>query len=171
MTASDGGLRTVSFESGPDACRDDLPPPHLQRAVELLERYLDGDPVDFGDISLDLEGATEFQRKVWERLREIPRGRVVSYGYLAEELAGGPDAARAVGGAVGSNPLPIVIPCHRVVRSDGGLGGFGGGLPRKVALLRLEGVDVEGVVQSDENGLEGFGPSSRVSEEILRLDL
>lgn len=171
MTASDEGLRTLSFESGPGACRDDPPPPHLERAVDLLGRYLDGEAVDFDDIALDLEGSTEFQRKVWERLREIPRGRVVSYGDLAEEMAGGPDAARAVGGAVGSNPLPIVIPCHRVVRSDGGLGGFGGGLPRKVALLRLEGVDVEGVVEGDEAGREGFGPSSRVSAEILRLDL
>lgn len=124
------------------------------------------------DVPLDLEGTTEFRRRVWQRLREIPRGRVVSYGELARELGGGSGAARAVGGAVGSNPLPIVIPCHRVVRADGGLGGFGGGLPRKAALLRLEGVDVEGVGRSDdEDDADAVRPSSRVSEEVLRLPL
>lgn len=144
-------------------------PSHLTGALDLLERYLAGDPVTF-DVPLDLEGTTEFQRRVWQRLRKIPRGRVVSYGDLARELGGGPGAARAVGGAVGSNPLPIVIPCHRVVRADGGLGGFGGGLPRKAALLRLEGVDVQGVGRG-EDGMDAVRPSSRVSEEVLRLPL
>lgn len=144
-------------------------PSHLTRALDLLGRYLGGDPVTF-DVPLDLEGTTAFQRRVWQRLGEIPRGRVASYGDLARELGGGPGAARAVGGAVGSNPLPVVIPCHRVVRADGGLGGFGGGLPRKAALLRLEGVDVQGVGR-DGDGADAVRPSSRVSEEVLRLPL
>lgn len=173
MTASDRGLRTLTFHgpgSASASARAGGPAPsHLAGALDLLERYLAGDPVAF-DVPLDLEGTTEFQRRVWQRLREIPRGRVVSYGELARELGSGPGAARAVGGAVGSNPLPVVIPCHRVVRADGGLGGFGGGLPRKAALLRLEGVHVEGVGRGEAEA-DAVRPSSRVSEVVLRLPL
>jgi len=110
-------------------------------------------------VQLDLSGATDFQRQIYERLLEIPHGRVVSYGDLADEL-GEPGAARAVGQAVGANPLPVVIPCHRVVRSDRRLGGFSGGLKRKVALLRLEGVHVDGP-----------RPTSKVQPEVLQLPL
>ncbi len=84
---------------------------------------------------------------------------MVSYGQIAADI-GKPDQARAVGQAVGANPIPIVIPCHRVIGSDGRLTGFGGGLRAKVALLKLEGVDVEGA-----------NPSSRVRPEVIPLDL
>jgi len=104
----------------------------------LLGRYASGEPVSFSD-GLDLEQGTPFQRRVWRTLLEIPRGETRSYGWVAERI-GRPGAARAVGQAVGANPLAIVVPCHRVVGSDGGLGGYGGGLALKEALLRIEGV-------------------------------
>ncbi|MBC7227112.1 MAG: methylated-DNA--[protein]-cysteine S-methyltransferase [Thermoflexales bacterium] len=90
------------------------------------------------DLPLDLRG-TPFQRRVWEELRRIPYGQTVTYGELARRV-GRPDAARAVGQAVGANPIPIILPCHRVVGANGSLVGYGGGLDIKAALLRLEGV-------------------------------
>jgi methylated-DNA-[protein]-cysteine S-methyltransferase len=109
-------------------------------AVEMVRRWFAGEAVDLG-LRLDLPGGTAFQRAVWRGILEIPRGETRSYGWLAERI-GRPGAARAVGQAVGANPLPLLVPCHRVVASDGGLGGFGGGadsLKMKEALLRLEG--------------------------------
>ena len=88
------------------------------------------------DLPLAPEG-TEFQRNVWQRLQEIPYGETISYGELARRV-GNPKASRAVGAANGQNPIPIVIPCHRVIGANGKLTGFGGGLPTKEALLALE---------------------------------
>jgi len=93
-------------------------------------------------LRLDLDGASTFDRRVWEALLGIPFGKVVSYAAVARAI-GRPGAARAAGGAVGRNPIPIVIPCHRVVRSDGGLGGFGPGIDVKRRLLEHEGVGPE----------------------------
>ena len=104
-------------------------------AVRQLREYFAGRRVDF-DVPLAPEG-TAFQRAVWQRLREIPYAETISYGELARRV-GNPKASRAVGSANGANPLPIVIPCHRVIASDGTLGGFGGGLPTKQSLLELE---------------------------------
>jgi len=104
---------------------------------QLLRRYASGEPVSFSD-GLDLDQGTPFQRRVWQTLLEIPRGETRSYRWVAEQI-GRPEAARAVGQAVGANPLAIVVPCHRVVASDGGLGGYGGGLALKETLLRIEG--------------------------------
>lgn len=87
--------------------------------------------------ALDLGGGTAFQRSVWEALLEIPRGQLRSYGELTAGLGRG--SPRAVGQAVGANPLPVLVPCHRVVASDGRLGGYSGGLDRKVRLLEIEG--------------------------------
>lgn len=87
---------------------------------------------------LDWSCATEFSKRVWQAARQIPFGQVISYSTLAKEI-GSPGAQRAVGHALGSNPLPIFVPCHRVLRSDGGLGGFGLGLDAKRSLLALEG--------------------------------
>ena len=107
--------------------------PVLGRAVQALSAYFDeGIPLP-GDMPLDLAG-TPFQLKVWKALRQIPHGKTVSYGDLARKI-GKPGASRAVGGACGSNPLPLFIPCHRVLASDGSLGGFGGGLDVKEQLL------------------------------------
>jgi methylated-DNA-[protein]-cysteine S-methyltransferase len=101
-----------------------------------LEAYLAGDLEALDAIAVDL-GGTEFQAKVWAALRRIPPGRTVSYTELAAAV-GSPSAVRAVGTANGQNPVPVVIPCHRVVRSDGTLGGYGGGLDRKRWLLDHE---------------------------------
>jgi len=104
-------------------------------AVRQLREYFAGERSDF-DLPLAPKG-TEFQRSVWRQLQEIPYGTTISYGELARRV-GNPKASRAVGSANGKNPLPIVIPCHRVIAGDGTLGGFGGGLPTKQSLLALE---------------------------------
>ncbi|MBN1485899.1 MAG: methylated-DNA--[protein]-cysteine S-methyltransferase [Chloroflexia bacterium] len=108
----------------------------LREAAAQLEQYVARERRSF-DLPLDLRG-TPFQLQVWQALLEIPYGQTRSYAQVADAI-GRPRAVRAVGAANGANPLPIIIPCHRVVRSDGSLGGYGGGLPLKRALLRLEG--------------------------------
>jgi methylated-DNA-[protein]-cysteine S-methyltransferase len=104
-------------------------------AVRQLREYFAGKRNGF-DLPLAPEG-TAFQLSVWRQLQEIPYGETISYGELARRV-GNPKASRAVGSANGANPLPIVIPCHRVIAGDGTLGGFGGGLPTKQTLLALE---------------------------------
>ena len=113
---------------------------HNQRTVAQLDAYFSGKRLKF-DLPLDLRG-TPFQRRVWECLLDIPPGRTWTYGQVAEAI-GRPGAARAVGRAVGTNPVAIVVPCHRVIGSDGSLTGYGGGLERKTALLQLEGITVD----------------------------
>ena len=110
---------------------------HLRRVRDQLARYFAGEAVRF-DVPLDLSAGTAFQRAVWRACARIPYGDTRSYGELAR-LAGRPGAARAAGGAMHANPLPIIVPCHRVIRSDGSLGGFGLGISLKKKLLRLEG--------------------------------
>lgn len=110
--------------------------PVLAELVEALDAYFAGRLQRF-ELPLDPRG-TEFQREVWRELRRIPFGQTATYGDLARRLAK-PGGSRAVGAANGANPLPIVIPCHRVVASKG-LGGFSSGRERKIRLLRLEGV-------------------------------
>ena len=107
----------------------------LQEAARQLSEYFSGCRTVF-TVPLIPEG-TEFQRTVWRQLQEIPYGQTLSYGDLAK-CVGNPKASRAVGAANGCNPIPIMIPCHRVIGSDGKLTGFGGGLPTKKALLTLE---------------------------------
>jgi methylated-DNA-[protein]-cysteine S-methyltransferase len=109
----------------------------LDEAAAQLAAYFAGDRIDF-DLPLDLDG-TEFQRQCWLALASIPYGQTVSYGEQARRLGLGPDAARAVGAANGQNPLPLVLPCHRVIGADGSLTGFGGGLHLKRFLLEHEG--------------------------------
>ncbi len=105
------------------------------RVVAELEAYFVGDLKQF-TVPLDIQG-TEFQRRVWEFLLNIPYGETRSYGQVASAL-GRPKASRAVGQAVGTNPVSIIVPCHRVIGTGGGLVGYGGGLHRKQALLELE---------------------------------
>lgn len=105
--------------------------------AQRLRLYADGEPVVFDD-DLDLAGATALQSAVWYATQTIPYGETRSYRWVAEQI-GRPQAQRAVGQALGRNPVPIIVPCHRVIRSDGSLGGFGGGLDVKETLLRLEG--------------------------------
>jgi methylated-DNA-[protein]-cysteine S-methyltransferase len=101
-----------------------------------FQSYFQGKRVDFPD-KLDLSEGTAFQRKVWEAARKIPYGQTHSYGWLAQQI-GQPQAARAVGQAIGKNPLTIVVPCHRVIAGDGTIGGFTGGVKYKKRLLALE---------------------------------
>lgn len=108
----------------------------FQSLMERLQAYYDGHEADFDD-KLDLSGSTEFQRSVWRATRMIPYGETRSYGWVAGQI-GQPKAPRAVGQALHRNPLPIIIPCHRVIASDGSLGGFGGDEGMKNYLLRLE---------------------------------
>jgi methylated-DNA-[protein]-cysteine S-methyltransferase len=109
----------------------------LCEAREQLTEYLAGMRTSF-DLPLDLSRGTSFQRKVWRTLRRISYGRLRSYQWVADRV-GGRQYARAVGNAVGANPIPIVIPCHRIVAQDASLGGFSEGLPTKRKLLTLEG--------------------------------
>lgn len=110
--------------------------PLLDAAATQLADYFAGRSHAF-DLPLSPRG-TDFQRKVWRELSRIPYGTTISYGQLAQRV-GDARASRAVGAANGRNPLPIVVPCHRVIGADGSLTGFGGGLPAKQFLLRLEG--------------------------------
>ena len=110
-------------------------PEAFPEALGQLEAYFDGRLTRF-DVPLRLEG-TEFQRRVWDALLQIPYGETASYGEIAARI-GAPGAARAVGLANGRNPVGIIVPCHRVIGSDGSLTGYGGGLDRKLTLLQLE---------------------------------
>lgn len=126
----DGWLRRHARQAH---CREGFAP-NRAAAHQLLE-YLEGKRTDFG-LELDLRG-TDFQRGVWRSLLEIPYGQTRSYGEVARAIQR-PNAVRAVGAANGSNPLAIVVPCHRVIASDGSLGGYGGGLDLKGRLLAME---------------------------------
>ena len=109
--------------------------PLLQRTATELRHYFDGKRASF-DLPLDLLG-TDFQRAVWTALQRIPAGETRAYGDIARAL-GSPLAVRAVGAAVGRNPVSLIVPCHRVVGRDGSLTGYAGGIERKQALLELE---------------------------------
>ncbi|HEV7138991.1 MAG TPA: methylated-DNA--[protein]-cysteine S-methyltransferase [Steroidobacteraceae bacterium] len=141
LLAGDGGsLIHLGFQSGPrpqvpggDWVADAAP---FRAAIGQLGEYFAGRRQSF-DLPLAPRG-TEFQRRVWRALTEIPYGTTISYGELARRI-GNPSASRAVGLANGANPVPIVVPCHRVIGANGSLTGFGGGLPIKHKLLALEG--------------------------------
>ena len=109
----------------------------LDQATQQLTQYFAGQRQHF-DLPLDLSAGSAFQQSVWQALLDIARGQTESYGALATRV-GRPSSARAVGAAVGRNPISIIVPCHRVVGSNGALTGYAGGLDRKVALLQLEG--------------------------------
>ena len=139
LVGDDEGLTRIGFPEGslrcepePEWTRDDTAFPEARRQ---LDEYFDGSRRSF-DLRLKPAG-TDFQLAVLAELSRIPYGETVSYRDIAERI-GRPKAVRAVGAANGRNPLPIVIPCHRVIGANGDLTGFGGGLPTKRALLRLE---------------------------------
>jgi methylated-DNA-[protein]-cysteine S-methyltransferase len=134
VAGPDGELRGLYFPgTAPALSAADHDPEALAAATEQLEQYFRGERTRF-ELMLDYAG-TSFQRSVWDALRTIEYGTTTTYGTLARALDAQP---RAVGAAVGATPIPIVIPCHRVIGSDGSLTGYGGGLPRKRALLDLE---------------------------------
>jgi methylated-DNA-[protein]-cysteine S-methyltransferase len=135
LVASERGLQSVLFDGR--AIRPEGSSPVLAETARQIEAYFDGELVAF-ELPLELHGS-EFQRQCWLALATIPYGQTVSYGEQARRLGLGSDAARAVGAANGRNPLPIVLPCHRVLGADGSLTGFGGGLHVKRFLLEHEG--------------------------------
>ena len=133
-----GSLREETRENGAS--------PLLRRTEEWLKRYFAGEKPSAGELPLDLAGSA-FRREVWEILCGIPWGEVVTYGEIARQMAARRGlermSAQAVGGAVGHNPISIIVPCHRVVGTNGSLTGYAGGLQKKVWLLTHEGVDME----------------------------
>jgi methylated-DNA-[protein]-cysteine S-methyltransferase len=135
LVATDTALQSVLFGGG--RIQPEGSSPVLDEAARQLDAYFAGALVAF-DLPLELNGS-EFQRSCWLALASIPYGQTVSYGEQARRLGLGNDAARAVGAANGQNPLPIVLPCHRVIGADGSLTGFGGGLDVKRFLLEHEG--------------------------------
>jgi methylated-DNA-[protein]-cysteine S-methyltransferase len=147
LVAGPRGLRAISFPGGggerPDRDEATRDPGALvfAEASAQLDEYFAGERRAF-DIALDLDQGTPFARSVWAEIARIPYGSTASYGAIARVI-GRLDRVRAVGSAVGRTPVPIIVPCHRVVGTNGDLVGYGGGLPRKVALLELES-DVSG---------------------------
>lgn len=141
ITGHEGGLTGLRFGTGSDhagwLAGAEQDPETLSGAIAQLKAYAAGDLTDF-DLTLCMAG-TPFQSAVWSALRQIPYGQTVTYGYLAAEV-GRPGSARAVGAAVGSNPIGIIVPCHRVIGANGALTGFAGGLDNKITLLAREGV-------------------------------
>jgi len=161
--SGNGICAVVLPRDGPEAAEAELAAQFPQKArksrsalrelVVALNRYFDGRRTDFGRFPVDLSGGTEFQQRVWHIARRIPYGQVRTYGWLGMAM-GRPKAARAVGSALGANPVPLLVPCHRVVNQDGTLGGFrlsAGGPDLKARLLEMEGV-----------GLTGSGPRRRL---------
>lgn len=141
VAASEAGITRMEIapqHSASKASRNGSPQAraHVARAIRQLKEYFAGHRQKF-DLSLDLRG-TPLQQRVWRRLLDIPFGQTMTYGELARRV-GSPQAARAAGAACGANPVWLVVPCHRVIGSDGGLHGYGGGLWRKEFLLRHEG--------------------------------
>lgn len=134
LVASDIGLQHVGWEVDPGDAVEGANR-HLEETVRQLDEYFAGTRMTF-DLPLDLTG-TPFQLAAWHALATIPYGETVSYAEQAERI-GRPTAVRAVGSANGRNPVAIVLPCHRVIATGGGLGGFGGGLEAKRTLLDLE---------------------------------
>jgi methylated-DNA-[protein]-cysteine S-methyltransferase len=139
LAADETGLRHIIFTGGRDPAQ---PRPHwreeagpLRETIRQLQAWFAGELREF-HLALAPEGPA-FHQRVWRELCNIPYGETISYGELARRI-GSPDASRAVGRANGANPIPIVIPCHRVIGSNGKLTGYGGGLPRKEFLLALE---------------------------------
>ena len=153
ISESDKGIRSIvlpkktkrAVESELRAESNELVQQGASTRLEVARRqlldYLAGKRSTF-DVPLDFSQGTSFQRQVWRTLQRVPYGKLRSYQWIALRV-GGPQYARAVGNAVGANPLPIVIPCHRIVAHDASLGGFSGGLPMKRKLLGLEGTLIQ----------------------------
>jgi methylated-DNA-[protein]-cysteine S-methyltransferase len=141
LAAHDTALVWAGFDGqkhAPDTSVWPLAAAHtvLRQACEQLQQYFVSERTDF-DIALDLSSGTAFQQSVWRSLLGIASGTTCSYGTISQQI-GNPKAVRAVGGAIGRNPISIIVPCHRVVGSNGALTGYAGGIDRKIALLQLE---------------------------------
>ncbi len=136
LVASEAGIRAIELDGAAELPgRECASNPFLRQATEQLRAYFAGELQEF-DLTLDMQG-TEFQRRVWDELCKISYGETRSYSFIANAI-GTPKAVRAVGAANGRNPVPIVVPCHRVIGAGGSLVGYGGGLPLRRFLLDLE---------------------------------
>lgn len=135
---ADAAERRLRAKGGGDP---DRPPPAIEQAIGEIARYARGEPTDFAALALDLTGTEPFERSVYEVARAVGWGETITYGEIARRI-GAPREAQAVGQALGRNPIPVIIPCHRVVASGGKLGGFSafGGRFTKDRLLALEGI-------------------------------
>lgn len=147
LVSEDDALKAVLFDASIDRfesvcnCRGDIPV--LRDAADWLDRYFAGEAADPKELRLAPHGSS-FDLEVWNLLCRIPYGKTVTYGDLAVDVAkrrGGKMSAQAIGGAVGRNPLPVIIPCHRVVGAASKPGGYSGGIDKKLALLETEGID------------------------------
>ncbi len=136
--ASDAATRDQLSRRHPGAGPAE-PPPEIAAAIDGVRRLLDGEPADLSSVPVDLAGVPPFEGRVYEALRCVPPGATITYGELAER-AGSPGAARAVGMAMARNPIPVIIPCHRVLAGGGRSGGFSapGGVTTKFRLLQIE---------------------------------
>ena len=149
LEATERGMYSLSFPNGNGAAAGkrvgaarraaSTVEKHLLKAGKLLQDYFAGKAVSFAKIPVDWSGTTAFEKKILRRLAKLPPGKIETYSGLAK-LAGSPGAARGVGGVMRKNRLPIMIPCHRVLHTGGGLGGYSGGLAWKKRLLKLEGI-------------------------------
>jgi methylated-DNA-[protein]-cysteine S-methyltransferase len=139
LPGSDDGARRRIARAHPGA-REAEPPPEVAAAIERIARLLAGEPDDLATVALELDDVPEFDRRVYAATRAIPPGETRSYGEVAARV-GEPRAAQAVGRALGRNPVPVVVPCHRVVAADGALTGFSapGGIETKRRMLAIEG--------------------------------
>lgn len=137
--AHDAALRAHLQRRFPNAI-ETAPPPEVKRAISAMQQLLSGESTDLSFVALDMTGVPEFNQRVYQAARTIRPGTTVSYGDIARQL-GIPGSARAVGQALGRNPFPIVVPCHRVLAADGKTGGFSapGGAATKLRMLAIEG--------------------------------
>ncbi len=141
LCLSDRGVQSVSYIKAPSSVQDCSNERLAKSLIQELDRYFSGHLVSFS-VPLDPASGTPFQRQVWSELTKIPYGRTRSYREVAKAV-GNPRGARAIGSANRANRIPILVPCHRVIKSDGSLGGYGSGLDIKTALLELEGIAVK----------------------------
>ena len=147
IAATSKGICRLTFGEDEDALHKRFPNARIERDDGTIAHWVEGAlkaidaPAEAPEIPIDVRG-TAFQEAVWAELRKIPLGQTRSYADIAAAV-GKPGAVRAVGTANGSNPVSVLVPCHRVIRSDGTLGGYGGGLPNKTRLLNAEGVTLE----------------------------
>src|SRR6185437_6531604 len=145
--ADDDKLRARLLRRCPGAT-DQAPPPVVRRDIDGVVALLAGGTAELSDVARDMDVVAEFNRRIYEMTRSIPLGATITYGEIAARLGGGPELARDVGTAMGQNPFPPIVPCHRVVAAGQKAGGFSarGGVNTKLRLLAIEGAQVEGTL-------------------------
>jgi methylated-DNA-[protein]-cysteine S-methyltransferase len=157
--------RARLLRRAPDAA-EAPPPPQVERALDAIRALMGGEPSDVSSVALDMDGVPAFRRRVYEAARTIPPGETRSYGEIAARL-GAPGSARAVGQALGRNPFPIIVPCHRVLAAGGKIGGFSanGGVGTKLRMLALERASIGATASAvDGDAGLGFDPAAAITQ-------